>query len=276
MHLVFAGAALQENATKGDLYYASRFLNQATWGTPTLVVTRAQVMPQDVGGIWYPRLALTDAGQQIHIVWEQTTETISRTVWYISGQRQGGGVTWQAPFQVSPVGQMAVRPSIVTGDDDQVHIAWSEIAEGTESKPVEQYINYRRVSDGTWSAPTRIDPEPVKVNTLFPTKSSPQVAVCGTQVCVAWHGFRSDQSNKEEISVRCSKNGGLSWRSTFNVSESSDALSLFPALQVDSSKQVHVAWQDITVGPVVYKGAFYRMGTLDFKVFLPLVVRNRS
>ncbi len=278
LHLAFAAAQSKEYATQMDLYYVQRALNTTTWGAPTVVFTRSQVTREDVGGIWSPQMALTqvDQTQTVHLVWEQTTATISRTVWYVQGTQQGSSVVWQSPVRLSPAGQMAVRPSIVADADDQIHVVWSEIAAGTEAIPTAQYINYRRLFNGVWSSPTRIDPDPISINTLFPTKSTPQIAVSGDQICVAWHGYRGTGSSKEDIFLRCSRNGGLSWEYTFNVSEDADALSLFPTLQMDALKQVHVAWQNITVGPVTYKGAFYRMGTVDFRVLLPVVLRNKG
>ncbi len=271
-HLVFAAGLDAAYRTQGDLYYAFRSGNTGAWETPTVVITRAQVRPDEAGGVWRPRVALESNPDRIHIVWEQTTETISRTVWHVAGTRNGTGVTWGAPQQVSPDGQLAVRPDLLVLDGE-LHVVWSEIAQGTNASPEAQYINHRRHTGTQWSpAIRRVDAEPVGSNKLFPTAVAPRIAAGGDQLCVAWPGYRG-ASGQEEILVSCSKSGGLSWNPPLNVSADPDHLSLSVSLQVDQTGELHLAWQRTSVGPT-YHGIFYRGGRAEFRVYLPLVLRG--
>jgi hypothetical protein len=276
-HIVYAAAASENNQTKADLYHTYRSAGQATWPNPTVVITRAQVQPGDVGGVWYPRAAVDADDGHLHLVWEQTTETISRTVWYISGVPVSGNINWGTPQQLSPLGQLAVRPDVKVDPNGVVHVVWSEIAEGTETRPDEQYVNYRRFTGSAWSATKRIDPLPAETNVLYPTKTIPRLAVGSEQLCTSWHAYRGE-TGKEDVLVRCSKNDGLSWDTTFNVSENNNALSLFPALQMDADDELYLAWHELIVGltgPDQYQGAYFRTGHAEFRVFLPLVMRSK-
>ncbi|MFP4346094.1 MAG: hypothetical protein ACLFU8_15465 [Anaerolineales bacterium] len=273
-HIVYAAAEIEANRTKTDLYHTYRPAGQDTWPGPTVVITRAQVQPGEPGGVWYPRAAVNTTDGRLHLVWEQTTQTISRTVWYISGAPVSGNVSWGTAQQLSPQGQMAVRPDVKMDANGVVHVVWSEIAEGTEASPLQQFINYRRLSGSTWSAAKRIDPTAVSVNYLYPTKATPRLALGSEQICAAWHGYRGE-TGKEDILLRCSKNSGLSWDTTFNVSENRNALSLMPAIQMDTDDELYVAWQDLTVGPITYWGAYFRTGRAEFRVYLPLVMRSK-
>ncbi len=290
-HIVFSAALTDSMKTKGDLYYAYRAPGSNVWEVPSIIVTRTQVIPDDSsGGIYYPSMALSPDGQHIHIAWEQmgvrvVSETVftSFTVWYVEGSWNGSRFVWGLPGQISPVGQQVGRPNLAVSSDGQVHMTWTEmiVGAGGTTNPEGQYINYaRRSTQGVWSTPVRIDPDPVRVNTYRPGRAASSVALTpGNKVCVAWHGFRGQagDAGQEEILVGCSFNGGVSWEPVFNASET-ETLSFFPSLQMDPAGQLFLAWEDFQ-GSSTYTtdyDIFYRSGNSIYKVYLPALYKRGS
>ena len=79
--------------------------------------------------------------------------------------------------------------------------------------------------------------------------------------------------------MRCSQDEGESWQFLVNVSESTQKLSIFPTVRVDSEGQVHVTWAEfvLPIGTTKWEpdDFYYRTGTSDVKrIFLPLVMRK--
>lgn len=288
-HMVFAAATSSDDcrSTKVDLYYSYRSSTTASWSTPVPIVTSDQVLPAGTsfGGIWYPRIAEASGTSNVHVVWEQVqAPPLGSSIWRVTGTVAGGKTTWSPPERLSPTSQQhAVRPRVASGASGQIHVVWTE-AVGSRTNPSGQNIYYRQPQNPTpvmLNAPT----EPVLVTSNFPTLASSSVAAKGQTVCVSWHGYSDPQgtgSGLEEITVRCSQNGGTSWQARTNVSESTTWLSIFPAVALDDSGLMHFAWAEYQLDETAFvpRGVFYRNseGSGDDgpgKVFLPLVIRGR-
>jgi hypothetical protein len=103
-----------------------------------------------------------------------------------------------------------------------------------------------------------------------------------TTVCASWHGFRFQESSPiqaEEALLTCSLNGGNTWNNTLNISRTPDVdeVSIRPDITFDSSGDLHVAWQEFSVGGNVsydYEIYYARGGAGPGPVYLPLVMRN--
>jgi len=270
LHLVFAAAITDTDWSQGDLYYAYRAFVSSTWSIPTVVVTSGQVLGGTPGGVWYPDLVVR--GSAVHVVWEQrVASAIDKTIWYVSGVRQAGGVNWGTPMQMSQGASAEERqPAVAVDASGRVHVVWTEWLSHQE-----EYIRYRRRQAGTWSTSVRLDPHLVQTNQLNPTKVWASIATAGDQVCVAWHGFRTGDTF-EEILMRCSHNGGTTWGLTVNCSRSSTRLSLYPSLVLDGDGEVHLLWEEHQGGSDPKQGydALYATGRGDTYVFLPLILRR--
>ncbi len=296
MHMIFAASTNPSSTIVSkfpwDLYYTHRYFTETTWSPPTIVITYAQVIPpqmqtdKSTAGIWEPRLAVNNDGTQLNLVWRQEyrvtpieTTYFTYTVWHASGDWQAGHIDWSTPQQVSPSSQKyTVRPDVAVGPTGKVHIMWTELVPGSGStlNPNEQHINYVKLGNPT---PTRINGEAIRVNNTQPTWATSAMAINGSHMCAAWHGFYAPLgvSGTEEVIMRCSRDEGESWQALINVSESKDNLSLFPVVKINATRQAHVVWVEfgLVVNQLVPIDLFYRTGTSEITlVFLPLVMRR--
>ena len=291
-HLIIAAAKNSNDFSKCDLYHIYRPPGNATWLTPTQIITRAQVSSSGIGGIWYPDMALTPDGETMYLTWEQTINN-RRSVWFTSGswQDETEQFEWEPPIRLSLEGIKAVRPKITCSTSGDVHVAWVE--QVSWSDPVDphktatlQYINYRRLSATGWTPTldqkaTRLDPNHVQVNTYRPTWSTISLISNGNSICATWHGYRAEpgESSNEEIFMNCSHDRGVTWSDLIiNVSETPEYLSLFPTMTFDGTA-LHIAWEEFRGGGD-YRfnyDTFYRVGSLPETqklIYLPLVLKG--
>jgi len=274
IHLVFASRVTQE---RSELYYTYQKPGD-NWATPEVIVTQAQVIDGEYGGIWSPSIAVSPNGQNIYVAWEQVNTTGSnRTIWHIQGTWSDSGTNWTSPEQVSQ-SIPTIKPDIVVDSTGQVHITWARVV-GPLTNPTEQYIEYMALG----GVIRQVDAYPVKVNNFRPTLTSPRIAAYQSTICVAWHGYRQEALMKfEDVLLRCSSDAGQSWTVTVNATESgqNEQLSLFPALALDGAGIVHLAWEEFQGGDS-YRTNYdilYRAGSAEIKVntlYLPLIMRGR-
>lgn len=283
MHMVFAATTSSTTVSITDLYYTHRYFTQTTWASPTVVVTHAQAIPlgapPSAALIWSPRIGLGNNGTTLHIVWEQEHRyaggVFTSTIWYVEGLWNSGNIVWTPVQQVSPADKRySVRPNLAIGNNNKVHISWSELwpGSGTSIDPDAQYIHCLQLGN---PAPTEIGGGAIEVNNNKPTWATSSIAVNGKNLCVAWHGFYT--GDKEEIIMRCSQDEGASWGPLVNVSESPTLLSLFPTVKVDGAGQAHVAWVEFELVGSTFTNAdlYYRAGSASVTgIFLPLVMRG--
>lgn len=282
MHMIFA-ATTNSNTQKApwDLYYTHRHFTETTWASPTIVITHAQVIPEEAwinsmtASILTPRMTVSSDGTQLNLVWQQehtatptSTTTFTRTIWYVSGTWQSGHVIWATPQQVSPPDQkLVLRPGVAVGSTGKVHIVW------VEALQMAQHINYLQLDDPT---PIRITGQAMTVNDAKPTWATTSIDANGNQLCVTWHGYYTGA--KEESVMRCSHNEGETWQPLINISESQEWFSLFPTVKIDAANMVHVVWTEYSLVGIslVPNGLYYRTGTSDVtNIFLPLVLRRK-
>ncbi len=268
LHLVFAAAVTSTGESPRHLYYAYRPFSSNSWSV-AVVVTSSQV---GAGKVFFPDAALGQG--QIHIVWEQ--RALTPTIYYISGTIGDAGPTWAAPVALSAPDQNGQQPAIAVDGSGRIHVAWTRYVDHAE-----QYVLYRRLEGGNGTEVQYLSGEEgdqyLKVNQIRPTVVWPAIATGGNQVCVAWHGFYPDSPyEKEEIFLRCSKDGGTTWGPILNASRSPDSLSLFPVVAMDAGGVVHLAWEEFQGGTDYFTNydAIYAYGLPNIRVFLPLVLRN--
>ena len=215
LHVVFNGGRYNIP----DILYASRPLTAASWPTGTVIITHTAAH-----GSWNPALAADPDGETLHLVWEEYTSSTRRTIMYARGAEELGSMAWTPPIVLSGGITLSLQPAIEADTLGNLHVVWTEqVGAGSQRK---QYVRYRRydVDTGSWMANSaRIDPQPVRVNSLNPTDVAPDLVSLGTDVetvCVAWHGFREQEMewDAEEVIVSCTRDGGQSWPVPRNVS----------------------------------------------------------
>lgn len=271
LHVVFAGGT---ETKVPDVYHAMRPLTATVWPTATVAYTHTALY-----GSWDPMLAVGPDGKTLHVVWEERASSTQRTIMYMHGVVNDNDVNWTPPALLSPGITLSVWPVIAADSGGNLHVVWGEqVGTGQERR---HYMWYRRyAAGGSWSAATRIDPEPVRVNERNPTDSTPSLTLMdrGNQVtvCIAWHGFREGQL-AEEVLLSCSRDGGQSWPPPQNMSRSGGAeeLSIRPSITFDVWGQLHGVWQEHreSMGnDLVDDYQVYYSHALS-KVFLPFVGR---
>ena len=279
LHIVFS---VGDGFGIPDLYLATRPVASTGW----TYFGPIYVSPAALGA-WWPAMAVSPDEQTLHLVWQEWSAT-ARAIYYISGTVSGGSVTWSTtPVLLSTDHSQAIRPDIAVDDDGNVHVTWTEIGPYGYD---EQYVRYTRLDDGStsWLPSRRIDDTHVEANEIAPTFVAARVAAWtdsesgDTTVCASWHGFRDGDPTAEEALLTCSQDGGNTWDNTQNVSRSTtpggaDEISIRPTIEFDSSGDLHVAWQEFSVGGDVlydYEIFYSRGGVSGGPVYLPLMLRN--
>ena len=282
MHLVFAASRDSDpnEISKWNLYYMHRPVSTTTWTTPTVVITSSEVLTPGISGqVWYPRLAIGQNGTDLHIVWQQESGSRNRKVWYIHGTWATKEIIWDAPQRVSPIEQDAILPNIAVDQKDHVHISWSEFI-GAYTGGDAQYINYQRGTPDQGNRPHRLHDQILQVNNNFPTNTETSINAQGEQICIAWYGFygTAQTQGKEEILMRCSPDGGISWQGEINVAQSPNFLSAYTQVKIDSQGQAHLIWGEFFLegSELQPQGLYYRTGSAYLaQVFLPVTLREQ-
>ena len=284
VHLAFTSAVSESNYLEGALYYAFRAAGTTAWPVPTLVVTNGAVIPDAwLAGIYQPRIAVTDEGV-IHLVWQQwavdspTSGNETLTIWHVSRPLDGDSLVWSAPQRLSPAGQsFAVMPAILAAEDGTVHVTW------TAGLPTQWGQNiYHRALAG--DQVTKINHEIIQVNKNSPNWIASDITADGEEVCVAWHGFMGTQGGgDEQVHFQCSDDGGMTWDGQVQVSEAAGRAALFPSIIFDGARKLHVAWVEYgsaesalsrqTLDVAAPQGVFYRTGSMNHQIYLPLVLK---
>ena len=280
LHMVYAAATDSARALNAELYYIHHPPSASGWSSPQKVADLGGAS-SPIDGIWRPRLATDTAGETLHVVWERTSDVsgLQYSIWHLTGtvQLSTTNVDWGTPTQLSPASQRyAMRPDVAVDEDGEAHVVWTEVIPTPQGSilPAEaQHVNHWR---STAAVIQRVNAAPIKVNSTQPTWTSSAVTVGTARLCVAWHGYAPDDAfSKEEVALRCSRDGGLSWQSTANLSQSEDQLSLFPAIVMDLEGIVHASWVEEALSGVEFRpvGIYYALHDMRSAVFLPLVVR---
>lgn len=142
-----------------------------------------------------------------------------------------GGATWSAAVNVSNNVGVSVNPAMVV-NAGTIHIAWLDGAPGNNE------IFFSKSTDGgvTWSPA-------VNVSNNTAQSGNPAIALDAGTICLAWH---DETPGFPDIFFSKSTDGGATWSTAVNVSESSGG-SYTPAIAVDAGT-IHLVWMDDTPG----------------------------
>jgi hypothetical protein len=167
----------------------------------------------------------------IHIVWfDQTPGNLE----IYHKRTTDGGTSWSPAKRLTWTSGDSRVPAIAIDSGNSIHVAWQDYTPGNYE------IYYKRSSDGgaTWSVVKRL-------TWTSGNSYSPAIAIDSSNtIHVAWD---DDTPGNFEIYYKVSEDGGTTWspvkRLTWTSGESCDA-----ALAIDSSNQIHLAWDDEAPG----------------------------
>jgi hypothetical protein len=285
-HMVFAGSDSEADcrASQHGLYYSFRAAGSQTWSVPTQIITHNAAFPTALqAGVSHPKVTTVPGSTAIHIVWEQyrkyrdiwDTLVDETSIWHASGVAAGSFAATRQ--RLSPTVQpYAVRPDIATGAAGRILVTWTQII-GSRASPSEQHIWFRSLETPTLGQLNE-GMGPVYVNSNFPTFAGSSLVAQGDHLCAVWHGYYgSPGAGQEEVTVRCSQNGGASWQTPINVSESLTWLSIFPSVSIDHTGLLHFVWAEYARVDNAYEpiAVYYRNSAESSGVFLPLVTKGR-
>jgi len=215
-----------DSSGNSEIYYKRSKDGGATWSA-------IQNLSSTLGGSMCPAVAI-GSGDNVHIVWQDSTPGD----WEIHYKRStDGGTTWGGARRLTWTDGESLNPAIASGDN--VHIVWEDEAPGNYE------IYYKRSTDGgtTWGEAKRL--------TWTSAGSFAPATAMGTsgQVHVAWS---DDATGNDEIYYRRSTDGGATWNGARRLTWTTGG-SFAPAIAVDSSGQIHIAWHDDTsLGNEIY------------------------
>jgi hypothetical protein len=178
----------------------------------------------------------TDAAGNVTAVWQQDTNGTNNVV---KASRYSGG-SWSAPALLSTVALgAAVNPVVAVDAGGNVTAVWRQF------KSASNYgINASRYSNGSWSAPVRVDNVPG--NAVSPSL----VADAAGNLTAAW-----PQSNGTRVVINASRYSSGSWSAPVqidNPNATGDAMAV--VLAVDAAGHVTASWNQ-------YNGTNYVINT---------------
>jgi len=221
----YAGAG-----TDSDIFYKNR---TSSWSSTDVVSTESTGISKN------PSLAV-DSGGNVHVAWDDSTDYAgSGTDVDIFYKRYEVGVGWSTTEVVSTESTgYSYRPSLAVDSGDNVHVAWRDSTDyagaGTD------YDIFYKNRTSSWSSTDVVSTESTGTSWYL------SLAVdSGGNVHVAW-GDSTDYAGSGTDQDIFYKNRMSSWSSTDVVSTESTGGSGSPSLAVNSSGNVHVAWNDNT------------------------------
>ena len=280
LHMVFTSPALEEETIdKAHLYYAHRPAGdeELSW-TYRVLVGRDQVIT-GADSIWWPRIALSADGTEVHLVWRQEVAEGDELdqVWYMPGNwdMEQEEISWGNYMRITAGGhQRMVEPSVaVDPSDDSLYITW---VHWTIGPPEEQDVYLCRWNGEDCEVLTRLNEHNIEVSRGAPVWAHPSVAARDGMVCVSWHA-RDQVYQLEEIIARCSSDRGETWQHPINISAADEHYAVYADIYLDGFKQLHVAWLELYLDEIrpAPDHIYYRRGTSTVNiVYLPLITRG--
>ena len=207
-----------------EIYYKRSTTGGISWGTDKRLTYHAAN-----SSCGFPSVAVS--GNVVHVVWRDDRDG-NLEIYYKRSVDRGSG--WGSDTRLTNNSFSSVIPSVsVSGSN--VHVVWYD-SRDENSENGNDEIYYKRSTDGgiSWGADTRLTDNSFR-------SEFPSVAASGLNVHVVWCDSRD---GNHEIFYKHSTDGGISWGSDAQLTNSAaNFFCGFPFVAV-SGKIVHVVWSD--------------------------------
>jgi hypothetical protein len=187
--------------------------------------------------------AAVDTADNIHLVWQNTPPGDGELYYKKS---MNGGATWTPNQRITWTSASSESPSLSVDSLGNIHVVWEEYT------PAETEVYYKKSTDGglTWTAGQRLS-------------WTPGYSRCA-KIASHWSGglyvvWGVNNNGNDEVYFRKGTIGGPTWSTGQKVTWTPGNSSL-PALAVDFSGNLHLAWIDDTPGNLE---VYYQKSTND-------------
>jgi hypothetical protein len=173
-----------------------------------------------------------DFSGNLHIVWYDDTPG-NYEIYY--KKSADGGVTWTSVQRLTWTSGQSAYPAIAVAFSSMLHVVWGDNTPGNTE------IYYKRSTDGgtTWTSAQRL--------TWTSSSGYQAIAVDSSgNLHMVWESWVSAGGGRNEIYYKRSTDGGTTWTSAQRLTWTSS--SIYPAIAIDSSGNLHVVWMDNTPG----------------------------
>jgi ribosomal protein L31 len=223
-------------------------------------ITTEVVSTESTGTSWSPSLAVDTLGN-VHIAWEDYTDYAGSGIDIDIFYKRWDASTslWTTTEVVSTESTAtASSPSIAIDVAGNVHISWHD---GTDyagaGTDCDIFYKYWDASTSSWTITELVSTE----STSWSALSSLAVDVAG-HVYIAWWDQTdyAGSGTDDDIFYKYRDASTSSWTTTEVVSTESTSWSYDPSLAIDTSGNVHIAWEDFTdyAGAGTDRDIFYK------------------
>ncbi|MFW9777611.1 MAG: hypothetical protein ACFFE8_02075 [Candidatus Heimdallarchaeota archaeon] len=232
---------LANSGTDSDIFYRKRFSQNNSWSTMRVISDTSNESSSS------PQIAIDGEGT-IHFVWDDYTSNFGGNDVDIVYRKYIPELDFWSGITVVSIESTSnsQEPSLITDMDSNIHVAWHDSTDIFNSGPdwdvfyrrydklLERWEDTTLVSEGfdSWSVLPRL---------AIDQHNNPSIA--WTQ----WEYGDNGGLGDNDILYRVYDGTLDSWSSLYVISAESSGLSTSPAIYIDRSGFVHVAWVDDTI-----------------------------
>ncbi len=231
--------------------------------------SNATVISDGFGSIYWnddgssnPAVAV-DGSNVVHVVWDDETDGAWGTDFEIMYANYSIATGWSNTTVISDgFGGVywndgsSTHPAVTVDSNNTVHVVWEDFTDGPWGTGIDSEIMYVKFTTATgWSNATIISDGYSGVYWNDDRSHKPTVAVDSSNtVHVAWHDYTNGVWGADIEIMYANYTIATGWSNATVISDGfggvywNNGISAVPAVAVDSSNAVHVAWHDYTSG----------------------------